>query len=161
MRKLAAICLLLTIPSCAIGKLEDAAEALEEAEKTLDELDIAGCMDTCSAAAETCLEEANGPCVDACEFEEDVCSSQEDTCIDQQKTSCAYLDGPAYTQCMENVYDTCDMCCDDISSDCNQDCGEQAQDCLFGEPADGSQNYSDCVAACIKELEDDLKGIDL
>jgi len=154
MRKLAAICLLLTIPGCAIGKLEDAAEALEEAEKTLNELDIAGCMDTCSAATEICIEEANGPCIDTCEAEEDVC-------VDQQKASCAYLEDPSYTQCMEGVYDNCDLCCDDVAGDCVQDCGNQAQDCLFGDLPDGSQNYSDCVALCIKEIEDDLKGIDL
>ena len=38
-------------------------------------------------------------------------------------------------------------------SNCNQECANYAQDCLTTD--------ADCVADCVQELEDSLKGIDI
>lgn len=162
MNKFVAFWLVLALPACAIGKLTDAAEALDEAEKQIDKLDISGCMDTCSDLADVCLDDANGPCVDTCEEEEDGCVLIEDSCFNQQKVSCAYLEGPAYTSCVSEARDYCDRDCDGVSGDCIQECGEQAQDCLVGGDAlTGEVPFSDCMSNCIDDMENTLKDIDL
>lgn len=164
MKKFAAIWLLLAMPACAIGKLQDAAEALDQAEKELDELDISGCMDVCSDLADTCLDEANGTCIDTCEEEEDGCKLTEDNCFDTQQTSCSSLTGPAYTTCIEKARDYCYLDCGGAEGDCIQVCGEQAQDCLVGgsdEATDAPVPFADCMSNCIDEMENTLKDIDL
>jgi hypothetical protein len=152
----------IAVQGCAIGKLEDAADALEEAEKTLDQLDIAGCMDVCSDLAKDCLEDANGTCVDQCEVEEDTCEGAVEYCSDSQKAACTNLSGPAYYSCVDAANEYCEQDCDGDAGDCIQACGEEAQECLVGDDnLDVQPNFSDCMTSCIKELEDDLKGIDL
>ncbi|KKM93275.1 hypothetical protein LCGC14_1210120 [marine sediment metagenome] len=166
MKKFVAVWLLLAfLPGCsAIERLQDAAEALDAAEKQLDSMDISGCMDVCSEEAEICLDEANGPCVDDCELDENECDLEEEACVDTQKTACAYLSDMAYSDCMDTVRDNCSQDCDDISGDCVQECSERAQTCLVGgEMTVGPVivPFADCMSNCIQELEDILQDIDL
>lgn len=150
MKKIAIVWLALLVSGCAFGKLEDAANEIEE---TLDDLHTAECMRACTDTAEVCLDEANLTCVDGCEVLESNCDADEKDCVDTNKTACANLSGPSYTNCMDQVRTSCDGDCNGKTSDCNQGCAELAQDCLTTD-----QN---CVADCVQELEDSLGGISL
>lgn len=161
MKKLITIFSILMASSCsAIGDLQDAADALNEAEKTLDQLDMSGCMEGCSNEASDCLEVANGSCVDVCEIKRDACDSSEKQCWDKQQVNCLGYSGSEYNVCMSSVYEYCDQDCGGLSGDCLQACGADAQTCLVGG-SNNEPNFSACMTSCIKELEDDLKGIDL
>jgi len=148
MKRLVFAWLLIALPSCAFGKIDD---AINEIETTLNDLHTAECIRTCTDVAELCLDEANDVCIDACEVEEEACDNAEAECFDYEQLSCTNLTGPAYTTCIETARETCDQDCNKQSSDCNQVCGDDAQECLTTDAY--------CVADCVQELEDSLKGI--
>lgn len=147
-----------TIGCAAVSELEDAADALEEAEKQLDKLDISGCIAVCEDLAEDCLDEVNTFCVDNCEYDKKTCDVTEDNCYDGQKAFCEDLYGPEYTDCIENAKDHCYLGCNDVASNCYQGCSEQAQQCLVGGEG---ENFSSCMSSCIEALENELQNIDL
>lgn len=142
---------LIVLPSCAIAaQIED---VLDEIEEALGDLHAGPCIRDCTDVAETCLENSNGPCVDYCEDKYASCDDKREACIDQEKAACVNYTGQYYASCMDDVRDQCDGDCNTLNGDCKQGCAENAQQCLMMD--------ADCVADCVEELEDALKGIDL
>ena len=149
------------LSSCAIGKLEDAAEQLEEVKNKIGELAVAECLNQCSAEARECFDKANNECVNTCEDSYDVCDAQEDVCLDAANTTCSGYEGAAYYNCMDILREQCAGDCDQKFSDCGQGCANQVKDCLFqGEDASSGPAFSQCMTNCIEEIEDTLQEFD-
>jgi len=148
MKNIVYLFLLLFVTGCFIEDLQNAADSLAEAERTIDEIDISYCMDVCGDNAQVCLTKANDECLKSCDDSTLNCNNEENKCLEEK--SCNDI------QCMNE----CDINCELIASFCIGDCSEQSQDCLVGEPADGSLSYSDCISLCAKDMENSLKNID-
>jgi hypothetical protein len=164
MKKLAALLLVMCMPACAIGKLQDAAEALEEAEEKIHNLAVAECMSKCSEEARDCFDQANGVCVDDCEVSHESCMAKQDSCIMEANEACSVYDNSHdYFSCMIQYQRACDGDCDQKMSDCSQGCGDMLSDCFFKEDSalEGDVAYSQCVSNCVDEMERTLKEIDL
>lgn len=155
MRKLFLFGLIIT--SCGIQS------AVDQAEATIDEINVSACMDYCGGAAEDCLSEANHSCIDDCEISYDECLDDQRTCLDNTQQSCLSYEGTQFYNCMSEAEKYCDKSCPHEESDCNQICGEEAQDCVVDQdPQPGEEPaYAECVKNCIKDIEDRLKSIDL
>jgi hypothetical protein len=149
-------------PACALGKISDAAEALEEAEKKIGELAISECMDTCAGKAQECFDSANGECIDLCEKENDACLLETDNCLDAANSSCSAYHDSQYYNCMDIADNACFKDCDGKMSDCGQACGNELNKCLFAETnvTTTQEAYSECVSDCVGELEDTLQEIE-
>lgn len=161
MKRFGLIWLLLLASGCAIGSRIE--EAVEEIEGTLGELHADQCMEACNDEAVVCWDEINGPCGDGCQNAKKACEKSEDACLDLEQSDCWSLNGAAYHQCMDAARDTCDKKCDDKAAECYEACGDEAMECLTGKGAEYGERLglSMCIAGCVKELQDSLKGIDL
>ncbi len=161
MKYLIWVLVVISFSACAIGKLEDAADALEKAEIAIGDLNVAECISACDPAAKACFDNANITCVNNCEFSDSSCRLYEDSCLDLANDVCAIYNDSSYYDCMDAARDDCDQNCEKKFSDCTQDCGNILKECLFGEDNDliADSGFSQCVADCIKEMEDTLKDI--
>lgn len=154
MKRLAVFAIALFVNGCALEKVADRVESkLDEIDSTLENLHTAQCIRECSLVGEVCLDYANGECIDSCEDDWFACDQWESDCFETNKGQCLSLTGNAYTVCIENVFNSCDQSCNQEEGNCKQDCGSIGQECL--------KRNSDCIADCIQEFEDSLKGLQL
>lgn len=132
------------IPACALGRVED---GIEKVNQTIDDIAIAECADTCFDDGQA----GNGftsmvECQDTCDLEADGCTLAEDACFDNKIPQCDNLETSDYFYCRDEVVTSCSLSCDETEEDCFRECGNQATECFNG---------------CLEQLQAELKEINI
>jgi len=135
--------LLLLIPACAIGEIEEVFEKVDGAMKNLD---ASSCILVCNEGDGT---EAGGAkeCRDECDVYGDQCMVEVNLCEEQGLAICEQASSDkAFDDCVDVIKKDCDQRCADLEEMCEETCLDVALQ---------------CVSACVKEMEDEFKDINL
>jgi hypothetical protein len=121
-------------------------DAVEEVEGAIDNIDASQCIEECNEGLPDVPGSGMKACRNQCDTDADQCDLEVETCEDAAKAECQLLPDDQVNECIDAEYDLCDQGCEDTEEMCEETCGDV-----------GVQ----CISDCVKEMETELKGIEL